>query len=221
MPHHFRDLLDELKGRLARMGAVVQQQVEQAVDSVRSVDARLARQVIDADARVDGEEVGIERDAINLLALYQPTAGDLRFITMVIKVNSDLERIADCAVNVAERVVQLAATATPRYQAPGELRLMADTVVAGLRDTIRAFNLLDEAVARRILAGDDVVDALYAQIIQDNLLKMRTAAQHVDVYLSTIMIAKNLERVADHCTNIAEDVVYVHSGQIIRHRPAG
>ncbi|MGH7213319.1 MAG: phosphate signaling complex protein PhoU [Tepidisphaeraceae bacterium] len=215
MAQHFHDLLDELKDRVARMSALVQQSVEQAVEAVFDVDARVAQQVITLDARVDDEEVKVEKSAIDLLALHQPAASDLRLITTIIKVNSDFERIADCAVNVAQRVLPLARLGD--YQPPADLRLMANSVVSTLRDTIKAFNLQDEALARQVLRSDDVVDALYHQIVQDMLQMMETDGAKANMDLSNIMIAKNLERIADHCTNVAEDVIYIHTGRIIRH----
>lgn len=225
MSHPFVDRLEDLRNRLARMTALVQQAVERAVQAVLEGDASLARQVIDGDARIDELEVQIEKQAIDLLALYQPAAGDLRLITVVIKVNSDFERIADCAVNVAQRALPLAhekgtAAAVTSHQVPTDLRVMATGVIATLRDTIKAFNLSDEPLAHKLLKGDDVVDALYHQIVQDTLAEMQNDSHGANTDLSTIMIAKNLERIADHCVNIAEDVVYVQSGRIIRHSHA-
>ncbi len=215
MSRHLQDLLDELKGRLARMSATVQQLVEQAVEAIATTDLRLAQQVVNDDNKVDDEEVKIEKAAIDLLALHQPAAGDLRFITTVIKVNSDMERIADCASNAAQRVLPLGRAG--RYIAPADLNLMGNTVVATLRDTIKALNLGDAELARQVLRSDDVVDALYHQILQDMLAKMEAGGNNANTDLSNIMIAKNLERIADHCTNIAEDVIYIQSGHIIRH----
>jgi phosphate transport system protein len=216
MAHHFIDRLDDLKDRIARLTALVQQAAELAVEAVLSANAALAKQVMVLDNRIDEEEVQIEKLAIDLLALYQPAASDLRLITIIIKANSDFERIADCAVNAAQRVPPLTAADAP-YQAPPDLRLMANGVLATLRDTIKAFNLTDETLARQVLRGDDVVDALYHQIVQDMLARLENASSDANTELSNVMIAKNLERMADHCTNIAEDVIYAHTGRIIRH----
>jgi phosphate transport system protein len=215
MPHHFQDLLGQLRDRVSRMSALVQQAVEQAVESVFNIDARLAQQVIATDSKIDEEEVRVEKNAIDLLALYQPAAVDLRLITTIIKVNSDFERIADCAVNVAQRVLPL--THFANYQVPPDLRLMASSVLQTLRDTIKAFSLADEQLARQVLRGDDIVDALYHQIVQDMLGLMENDSQRANRDLASIMIAKNLERIADHCMNIAEDVIYINTGRIIRH----
>ncbi len=146
--------------------------------------------MIAADEKVDEEEVRVEKAAIDLLALHQPAAGDLRLITTVIKVNSDLERIADCAVNAAQRVLPLARRQGTRP--PRDLKVIANSVVSILRDTIRAFNLNDAELARHVLRNDDVVDALYHQIVQDMLAQMESNGRHASAELSNIMIAKNL-----------------------------
>ncbi len=197
------------------MGAVVQQSVELSVESLVKLDAKLAQQVIEGDQKVDEEEVKVEQGAIDLLALHQPAAGDLRMITTIIKANSDFERIADCAVNIAQRVLPL--SRHEGYDVPADLKLMANSVIGTLRDTIKAFNLSDETIARHVLRGDDVVDALYHQIVQDTLTEMESTRHEADVDLANIMIAKNLERIGDHCTNIAEDVIFVRLGRIVRH----
>jgi phosphate transport system protein len=216
MSRHLADLLDDLKTRVARMSALVQQIVEQAIESVLDADPELARKTIESDRRIDDEEVKVEQACIDLLALHQPAAGDLRLITTVIKINSDLERIADCAVNVAQRVLPLAQD--KEYEPPEDLRLMCTSVVANLRDAVKAFTLNDVELARQVVRNDDVVDALYHQIVQDMLGRMQSESRRdATIELSNVMIAKNLERIADHCTNIAEDVIYVRSGRIVRH----
>ena len=215
MSHHLNDLLENLRTQVARMTTLVLEVVEQACDAVFTADFKLAQETIALDQRIDEEEVRVEKSAIDLLALQQPAAVDLRTITTIIKVNSDFERIADCAVNIAQRVLPL--SQLPDYVPPGDLKLMANTVMATLRDTIKAFNLSDEELARHVIKSDDVVDALYHQIVQDMICLMETDGQKANAELGNIMIAKNLERIADHCTNIAEDVVYIHTGRIIRH----
>jgi phosphate transport system protein len=218
MSHQLIDLLDDLNNRMARMTSLVCMQVEQAIESVFRIDADMAHQAVEMDSKIDEEEVNVEKACINVLALHQPAATDLRTVITIIKVNADFERIADCAVNIAQRVQPL--TMVPEYEPPTDMRLMANCVLTTLRDTIRAFNMRDEDLARQVIRSDDVVDALYHQIVQDNLALMVGDGQKVNVDLSNIMIAKNLERMADHCSNIAEDVIYIHSGRIIRHMHA-
>lgn len=216
MSAHFHDLLAALQARLARMTALVQQSVEYAGEAFLTCDERMAQRVAEMDQRIDEEEVQIEKDAIGLLALHQPAAVDLRRITTIIKVNGEFERIGDCSVNIAQRVAYL--KQLPDYRPPADLKVMVSHVTDTLRETIKAFNLSDELMAWGVLKGDDTVDALYQQIVREVLsgLEGASAAQHV----ANLMIAKNLERVGDHCTNIAENVVYVHTGRIIRHQHA-
>ena len=188
MSRHLSDLLDDLKERVARMGAMVQQVVEQAVESVLTADARLAQRTIEADARIDEEDVRVERAAIDLLALHQPAASDLRLVTSVIKVNGELERIGDCAVNAAQRVPPLSGQGrTP--DPPADLKLMGEKVIATLRDAIKSFNQADPDLARHVLRGDDVVDALYHQIVQDMLSQVEADGQKAAAHLAYIMIA--------------------------------
>ena len=172
MAHHLNDLLTDLKDRMARMTALVQQSAELAAQAVLTADGAVARQVVELDQRINDDEVLIERRAIDLLALYQPAASDLRLVTVIIKANGDFERIADCAVNVAQRVLPLVGS---DFRAPPDLRLMANGVLTTLRETIRAFNLRDEVLARQVLRGDDAVDALYHQIVRDMLTHLGTA----------------------------------------------
>ena len=234
MAHTLHEHLDLLTERIARMTAGVQQIVEDAARSVFDADVALARSVIAADLKIDAEEVEIERTAIDLLALHQPAAGDLRLLTSIIKANNDFERIADSAVNVAQRVVPLAneaATLDGRRDGDGrahatgadlpDLRVMVNGVVELLRDTIRAFNAADEPLARAVLRGDDVVDALYHQVLQELIARMAADGTRANRDLAMVMIAKNFERIGDHCTNVAEDIIYTRSGKIIRHTHAG
>ena len=214
MAHHFIDLLDALRGRVARMTALVQDIVEKSVESVIHLDVKLAQEAHECDNRIDEEEVNIEHAAIDLLARYQPAAIDLRLITTIIKVNSDFERIADCAVNIADRVPLLHKMGD--YIVSTDLKLMANTTVSTLRETISAFNMNDIELAKHVLKSDEVLDALYHQIITESLSSLENEHK-ANRDLSTIMMAKNLERIGDHCTNVAEDIVYVQSGRIIRH----
>ncbi|HTW94859.1 MAG TPA: PhoU domain-containing protein, partial [Tepidisphaeraceae bacterium] len=138
MSIHLSQMLDELKSRVARMSTLVYQCVETAVEAFVTADSKLAQQAIAQDDRIDAEEVAVEKNCIEVLGLQQPAAADLRLVTTVIKVNSDFERIADCAVNVAQRVLPL--SQLPYYEPPKDLRLMANTVLATLDDTIKAFN---------------------------------------------------------------------------------
>ena len=225
MAQALQESLDSLRARVARLTAKVQSIVDDAAEAVLSADVGLARAVIEADRHIDDEEVKVEAVAINLLALYSPAASDLRLVTTIIKANNDFERIADSAVNAAQRVLPLANDFDARTDAngfhpPADLRIMLNGVADMLRTTIHAFNLNDEALARQVAAGDDVNDALYSQVMQQVLSDLARDGSHATRDLAYVMIAKNFERIGDHCTNIAEDVVYARTGRIIRHSHA-
>jgi len=217
------NLIDDLKLRMSRMTGRVLNVVETATQAVIHNDLNLARTAMEADRLVDSEELDIERRAIDLLALHQPAAADLRFITRVIKVNGDFERIGDCAVNVAQRVPSIARQSVNndsrdrREPVPDDLRRMGALVVSNLRDTINAFNLADPKMAARVLASDDEVDAYYHQIVQDMLQMFEDKPHDAGRELALVMVAKNYERIGDHCTNVAEDIIYMSSGEVVRH----
>ena len=210
--------IDDLKSRVARMTANVQTVVETATQAVFDADLRLAQQAIDADREVDIDEVEVEKIAIGLLARQHPIASDLRYITSVIKMNSDFERIGDCAVNIAQRVPSL-----ERYRKPSNhISQLGTHTLSMLRDTVNAFNLMNSSMAERVLRGDAAIDAYYHQIVQDTLhgLQAPLAERDPSRELAIVMIAKNFERIGDHCTNVAEDILYVTTGRILRHQRA-
>lgn len=198
------------------MTSKVQRVVEVSTEALIHRDLALAEEAIEADKSVDHDEVEVEKSAIHLLALHQPAAIDLRFITSVIKVNNDFERIADCAVNVAQRVPSFAKQRD--LVIPKNLIAMSDSVIETLRSTINAFNLSNVEMAKDVIRSDDKSDAYYHQIVQDALTSLGERGQSdASRELAVIMTAKNYERIGDHCTNIAEDILYISSGQIVRH----
>jgi len=216
-------LMEDLKLRMSRMTGRVLHVVETATQAVVHNDMQLARVAMEADRLVDSEELDIERRAIDLLALHHPAAADLRFITRVIKVNGDFERIGDCAVNVAQRVPSISRQAVlgdgrdRREPIPDDLRRMSALVISNLRDTVNAFNLADTILAEKILAADDEIDAYYHQIVQDMLQMFEDKPHDAGRELALVMVAKNYERIGDHCTNVAEDIIYMSRGEVIRH----
>lgn len=196
------------------MAALVQAAVEQSSQALLTASVETARVVMDNEGQIDAEEVEIERAAINLLARHQPAATDLRTVFAIVKINSDLERIGDCAFNIAQMIAPLAAAPV---ELPHDLRIMAETTLKQVGDTTRCLANRDPVLANQVCRGDDVVDALYHQIYQDMQTGMAQNKDRVASDLAFIMVAKNLERIADHCTNIAEEVVFLVRGQIIRH----
>jgi len=216
MTAHFVDLLDALRRRSLRMAGLVEEVVKEACDAVFQADVEKAKRVVLRDNDVDREEVEVESEVIRLLALYQPVGSDLRLLCTVLKVNNDLERIADCAVNVAERArhVDVRTLAGP-YE---DLRQMGPIVVHMLHSAVSAYGSQVVDDARRVLSEEDAVDALYGQIIRRLVAEASISPARIASFLDVLSVAKNLERIADHATNIAEDVVYVCTGEIVRHR---
>ena len=216
MTAHFVDLLDALRRRSLRMAGLVEEVVREACDAVFQADVEKAKRVVQRDNDVDREEVEVESEVIRLLALYQPVGSDLRLLCTVLKVNNDLERIADCAVNVAERARHVdARTLAGPYE---DLRQMGPIVVHMLHCAVKAYGSQVVDDAQRVLLEEDAVDALYGQIIRRLVAEASVSPAKIASFLDVLSVAKNLERIADHATNIAEDVVYVCTGEIVRHR---
>ena len=216
MTAHFVNLLDELRRRSLRMASQVEDIVQEASEAVFQPNETLARRVLTRDAEVDREEVAVETEVVRLMALYQPVGSDMRLLCTVLKVNNDLERIADCAVNIAERSRHL--EVQPLAAQSSELQQMNPVVRQILRNAVQAYSAEDAEAARHVLAEDAHIDALYAQIVRSVVTQAAQAPEEMAAFLDLLSIAKNLERIADHATNIAEDVVFLSTGQIVRHR---
>jgi phosphate transport system protein len=216
MTVHFQRELGRLKKRILSLSALVEQRVRQAVKSVEEGDEQLARQVIDGDDQIDQEEVEIEEDCLKILALHQPVAVDLRFIVAVLKINNDLERIGDLAVNIAERAVYLTTSDMPEmlFDFPG----MAAKGHAMLRNSLDALVNLDPRLARRVCASDDEVDAINRQMYDQVKEEIRNRPECLESLIHLLSISRHIERIADLATNIAEDVIYMVEGEIVRHR---
>lgn len=216
MTVHLQRELDRLKKKILSLSALVEQRVRQAVKSVEERDGQLAQQVIDGDDQIDHAEVEIEEDCLKILALHQPVAVDLRFIVAVLKINNDLERIGDLAVNIAERAVYLATSDTPGllFDFPGE----AAKGHAMLRNSLDALVNLDPRLARQVCADDDEVDAINRQIYEQVKEEIRNHPENLEPLIHLLSISRHIERIADQATNIAEDVIYMVEGKIVRHR---
>ncbi|MDA0576875.1 MAG: phosphate signaling complex protein PhoU [Verrucomicrobia bacterium] len=213
--HLVRDL-DALKQSLLEICALVEKSVVLAVRSLETRDAVLARQVIDEDDEIDSREVRMEEEALKLLALYQPVAVDLRWIVAAIKINSDLERIGDLAVNIAQRAERL--TGTHPLRAYMDLELMADKALSMLRGSLDALFNMDTTLARKVCDSDDEVDALNRDNYDHVRQALQSGTEDFDFLIQALGVSRNLERVADHATNIAQDVIYMTEGRIVRHR---
>ena len=217
MSRHLQKDIEALKENIIKMGEFVEDRVYQATMSIINRDKAQAQAVINGDAEIDTIEVSIEEESMKLLALYQPVAVDLRFIIAVMKINNDLERVGDLAVNIAERSAFLA-TQDP-IEFPFDLRAMAEKAEAMLSRSIDALINLDVKEAHRIRSEDDQVDAynreMYARI-KDDLLNQ---PENINALLHAVSIGRHLERIADHATNIAEEVIYLVEARIVRHKP--
>ena len=217
MTAHFVSLLDELRRRSLRMASEVEDMLHEACDVVFESDAAMAKRILSRDREVDSEEVAVETETIRLMALYQPVGIDLRLLCTVLKVNNDLERIADCAVNISERSKHL--EIQPLAAKNTQLKQMCPLVRRILRNAVHAYSMEDAEAARQVRKDDDTVDGLYAEIIRGIVAEASHDASSIAAHLDVLSVAKNLERIADHATNIAEDVIFLTTGSIIRHRP--
>jgi phosphate transport system protein len=212
---HLQREIDRLKRKVLALGALVEENLRQAIQAIDQRDAAKARHVIATDALIDQNEVDVEEDCLKILALYQPVAGDLRFVAAVIKINSELERIGDLSANIAERALQL----LDEYPVtvPHHVAVMADRTWSILEKALDALVHQDAVTARQVLVADDEIDGLYAQLIGELKAVIRADLEHLDSIVLLFSVARYLERLADHATNIAEDVLYMVEGEIQRH----
>lgn len=217
MSRHFFSEIDRLKDLLVDLGARAEDSVRRAVRSLEEEDLDLARSVIEADAEIDAREVRIEEETLKVMALHQPVAVDLRFLVCVLKINNDLERIGDLAVNIAECALRIQGRG--RNRAALDFTAMAERVQAMLTGSIDAFVKLDADKANAVCAADDEVDRMNRDRVESvrETLQQCPPADEVNALIDLLGVCRSLERVADHATNIAEDLVYMVEGQIVRH----
>jgi phosphate transport system protein len=216
MAQHLQTEIEKLKKSVLHLGATVEECVRLAVKSVEERDSALAERVIDTDREIDLSEIDLEEDCLKILALHQPVAIDLRFIIAVLKINNDLERIGDLAVNIAERAQFL--STQPTIRVPFELQTLAEKTQHMLRRSLDSLVNLDPVVAREVCRADDEVDRINRDMY--GLVKdaIRKYPEQLDILVPHLSISRYLERIADHATNIAEDVIYMVEGVISRHK---
>lgn len=207
--------LGRLKERLLALTALVEENVQFSVKALEERDVALAERLIKADEEVNRLEVDLEEECLKVLALHQPVASDLRMIVAVLKINNDLERIADQAVNICERA--LAVSESPHAVCPLELDRMAEKVIDMLEKALDALVNTDPQLARTVLELDEEVDTIHSQNYQAFKDYVRQNPETVDSVLNYLTVSRHLERVADLATNIAEDVIYLNEGEIVRH----
>jgi phosphate transport system protein len=210
--------LDLLQHDLLVLAASVEEAIHKAIRAMKGREPDKAEEVIAGDVQIDQEENHIEEECLKILALHQPVAVDLRRIATALKVNTDLERMADLAEDIAERALHLAGL--PPVPVPEALQRMTDLTTTMVRQSLDAFVNLDARQARRVCRLDDEVDRYNNEIIQELIKMMRESPAKVEAGLSLFSVTRHLERIADHATNIGEDVVYLVEGTIIRHSPA-
>ena len=215
MQRHFHEELDALKQTLLAMGALVEDQIRRVMRALVDRDDALAESVIERDREVNAYDVEIDEKCVELLALHQPTAGDLRFITTAMKIVTDLERIGDQAVNIAQRAIEL--NDEPQLKPYIDLPRMAERAQRMVRESLDAFVARDTGLARRVCAEDAEVDGLKEQIFRELLTFMMADAKTIPRAIRLILISRFLERVADHATNIAEMVIYLVDSKMVRH----
>jgi phosphate transport system protein len=215
MERHFDEELKNLKERLLRMAGLVEESIELAIEALRDQKEEPARQVMCHETEINTLDVEVDEACLRLMALRQPMAGDLRFITSAMKITSELERMGDLAVNVAEQALILAKL--PLLKPLIDIPRMARMAQAMVRDSINAFVNRDEALARSVCERDDEVDDLDEQIFRELLTYMMEDPGSIKRAVALILVSRNIERMADHATNVGEDVIYLAKGKTIKH----
>ncbi len=207
--------IGSLKKEILGLGAAVEERVRRAVTSIHERDAGMAEGVIAGDGEIDEMEVDLEEECLKVLALHQPMAVDLRYIIAVLKINNDLERIGDLAVNIAERSVVLAGL--PEFKMPFDLDGMAAKTQEMLRKSLDALVFLEADTAYRVCDQDEEVDSINREMYRILRTEVREDPARLDYLTHLMNVSRYLERIADHATNIAEDVIYLIQGDIVRH----
>lgn len=216
MPKHLLREIENLKKSILNLSAKVESAVHDAAVAIEQRDSQLAQKVIDNDIIIDAQEVDVEEECLKTLALYQPVAIDLRFIIAMLKINNDLERIGDLAVNIAQRAVFLADR--PKPDISFDFPAMASVAKSMLKKSIDALVNMDISLARQVHSSDDTIDTMNREMYQKVEKSILAHPQQIATLIQLLSVSRHLERIADHATNIAEDVIYMAEGQIVRHK---
>jgi len=218
MERHFDEELKTLYKDILKMGVMAQEAIYKSIEALKNRDKQEAKEVIDADDKIDELELTIDEKCIDLIARHQPMAGDLRFITTGMKINAELERIADLAVDISQRVLEIVdkPILKPLIDIP-KLSVIAQNMV---RDAIDAFVKKDVKLAKKVVLSDSEADKL-RNLVQDELINdyMAKDSSTAPRAVPLLLIARHLERICDHTTNIAEDIIYMVGGKVIKHHP--
>ncbi|MGH7165143.1 MAG: phosphate signaling complex protein PhoU [Nitrospiraceae bacterium] len=215
MHRHLDEELAQLKKQILSMGSLVEEQIQGAIRALVERDADAARRIIENDRLVNTMDVDVDEHCIQVLALQQPTARDLRFVTTAMKISTELERMSDLAENIAERAIELGDE--PQLKPYIDIPRMANWTMRMVKDSLDAFVRQDSTLARKVCADDDFVDNLTQQLFRELLSFMIENPQTISRAIRLTFVGKYIERIADHATNVAELVVYMVEGKIIRH----
>jgi phosphate transport system protein len=216
MTRHIERQIEQLKEKILRVGTLVEEAISKSITALINRDSHLAQRVMASDEEIDRMEVEVEEECLKILALYQPGAADLRFVVAALKINNDLERMGDLAKNIAKRVAQLAAGEP--CELPPEIRLMAMQAQEMVKQCLDAVINADPSLARQVREEDDAVDAARQKIRKKVLQGIKEHPENVETLLRINSVSKHIERIADMATNVAEDVIYMVEGDIVRHR---
>ncbi len=216
MAKHLERDLDNLQRDLLALAGLVEAAIHKAIRALQDRNPRLAQEVINGDPQIDSEENHIEEECLKILALHQPVAIDLRRIASAMMINIDLERMGDLAEDIAERAIHL--SRPPLLVIPAKLQRMTDLTTMMVHQSLDAFVNLHTDQAQQVMRMDDEVDRYNNEIIQEIVQAMHKSPELIEAGLSMFSATRHLERIADHATNIAEDVVYLVEGEIVRHR---
>ena len=216
MTHQFHEELQHLKETLLRMSGMVEQAISMSVHSLLDRDESVARKVIESDHGIDMLEIEIDEECLKLLALYQPVAIDLRFIASAMKINGELERMGDLAVNIAERALYL--IRQPEISPGIDLKRMSDFAQKMVRDSLDALVRSDSKEARAICKSDDIIDDMNRQALKALVAHMEQNPEDVNRAVHLILITRHLERIGDQATNVCEEIVFMVEGKTIKHR---
>ena len=219
MSVHLQREIEKLKKMCLWLSARVEENVQKAARAISDRDEGLAVQVIESDEEIDEMEVEVEEECLKILALHQPVAADLRFIVAVLKLNNDLERIGDLAVNTAKRAIEL--SRLPEVAIPFDLSDQVHKARQMLKKSLDALVNMDAKLAREVCVADSDVDAIYREMYEQVKAVIARDPSSLDAMILLLRVSRNIERTADHATNIAEDVIYMVRGEIIRHHRKG
>ncbi len=219
MSLHFQRQLEKLKKMILTLGTLVEESVEGALRAVTNRDTELAQQLIANDEKIDLMEIDVEEECLHTLACYQPVAHDLRYLIAVLKINNDLERMADLAVNIAEVAMMMAKEpdrTPPPFDMSEEVKMVREMVTLSLDALVNT----DNKVAAKVRTMDKEVDEVHRQMYQNVEEAVRETPDRAKLLIQYLSVSRNLERIADHATNVAEDVIYMTRGDVLRHEAA-